>query len=215
MKIDQALAAMCIGSASIGAGGAAMAQDGWYALFTLGSSNAEVRDRVVAVTGATSSILTRDERDPGFKVLVGHAFNAYLAVEGGYAHLGEFRVTRHVTAPAVGALNADIRVIGLVIDAVGMVPLGTGFAGLAKAGAFLSEAKTFRATSGSVTPASGVCSHAIRDEANLKLGLGLQYRFAGNVTLRGEWERYRHVGKPGTTGELDINLYSVGVLLRF
>jgi len=215
MTTRRALVAMGIGAAVIGATGAAMAEEEWYAALTLGSSNAKTDERVVAVTGATSSILTQDKRDPGFKVLVGYGFNAYLALEGGYAHLGEFRVTRHVTAPTTGALNADIRVIGLVIDAVGVVPLGTRFAGLGKVGAFLSETKTFRATSGSVTPASGVGSHAIKDEANLKLGLGLQYRFAKNVTLRGEWERYRHVGKPDTTGELDINLYSVGLLLRF
>lgn len=212
--IHRTVVAMCFGAASIGTAHAAMAEEGWYAGVAFGSSNAEIDDGVVAVTGATASSLARDERDPGYKVLVGYGFNRYVAVEGGYAHLGEFRITRDVTAPTVGAVNADIRVIGFVIDAIGMLPIGTSFAAFAKVGAFLSETRTFRSISGSATPAPGASSNAVKDEFNLKLGLGVQYEFAKNVTLRGEWERYFGVGSP-EAGELDINLYSVGILFRF
>jgi OOP family OmpA-OmpF porin len=211
MRIHRTVAAMCLGFA---ASGAALAHDGWYAGVGFGSSNAEIDESVVAVTGATSSSLARDERDPGIKLLVGYGFNDYFAFEGGYAYLGEFRITRDVTAPTTGSLNADIRVIGFAFDAVGMLPLGAGFTALGKAGVFLSETRTFRSVSGAVTPAPGMNSNAVKDEFNLKLGLGVQYQFDKKLILRGEWERYFGLGSP-ETGELDINLYSLNFLLRF
>jgi OOP family OmpA-OmpF porin len=214
MKMQRTVVAMCLAAASIAAANAAIAQDGWYVGVTFGSSNATIDDSVVAVTGATASNLSRDERDPGFKVLVGYGINRYLAVEGAYAYLGEFRITRDVAAPTTGAVNADIRVIGFTIDAVGMVPIGTSFAAFGKVGTFLSETRTFRATSGTVTLPPGTGSNAVKDEFNLKLGIGIQYHLAKNVTLRAEWERFFGVGSP-ETGESDINLYSGGILLRF
>jgi hypothetical protein len=42
----------------------------------------------------------------------------------------------------------------------------------------------------------------------------VQWDFAKNVTLRGEWKRFVDVGD-ANTGEFDLNLYSVGLLFRF
>jgi OmpA-OmpF porin, OOP family len=214
MKNHTAAVAMCIGAALLGTTGPVRAQAGWYAGLMIGSSNTTIDADVVAVAGATSSNLVKDERDPGVKVLAGYRFNSYFALEGGFAWLGEFQITNNVTAPTTGALNADIRVIGLFLDAVGMLPLGANFDAFAKVGVVGSETRTFRSTSGTVTPAPGSNTNASTDEANLKFGLGAQYAFARNVTLRLEWERYMNVGN-ANTGELDIDLYSIGLLFRF
>jgi OOP family OmpA-OmpF porin len=133
-------------------------------------------------------------------------------VEGGYAWLGEFQATTQVTAPTTGALNANIRVIGLYIDAVGMLPVGDRFAVFAKVGVLGSETRTFRSTSGTVT--SGSNTNASTDQANLSYGLGVQYDLEKNVTLRFVWERYIKVGDVNT-GEFNIDLYSGGLLFRF
>lgn len=215
MDIRRVIGATCVGSVLLGAQSVAQAaEEGWHAGITFGSSNATLDEDVVAVTGATSSGLGRDKRDPGFKALLGYRFGRYFAMEGGYTHLGEFRLTRDVTAPTVGSVNADIRVKGLHVDAVGMLPIGRGFSGVARAGALLSETKTFRATSGSVAPVHSPGS-SIKDEINLKYGLGLLYDVGKNATLRGEWDHYRNVGGSGTTGEVDIDLYSIGLHFRF
>ncbi|MEX2239386.1 MAG: outer membrane beta-barrel protein [Burkholderiales bacterium] len=213
MKGGRLLLALCLGSLPAGA---ARAQAGtWYMGMSFGASTTEVSEGVVAVSGATASNIWRDVRDPGVKLILGHAFNRRLAVEGGFAHLGEFSITREVTAPAAGAVNASLRVKGFVIDLVGTLPLGGRFAALGKAGVLLSEVRTFRTVSGSATLAPGLGSSAIRDEINFKLGAGLQYELSPKATLRVEWERFYRVGDPVTTGELDINLVSGGLLLRF
>ena len=206
------LVAMCIGAALFGASGPARAQAHWYIGVTLGASNANISQEVVAVTGATSTVFLTDSRDPGFKVFAGYRFNRYFAVEGGYAWLGEFQATTQVTAPTTGALNANIRVIGLYIDAVGMLPVGDRFAAFAKVGWLGSETRTFRSTSGTVT--SGSNTNASTDQANLSYGLGVQYDLEKNVTLRFVWERYIKVGDVNT-GEFNIDLYSGGLLFRF
>jgi opacity protein-like surface antigen len=65
-----------------------------------------------------------------------------------------------------------------------------------------------------VTPAPGTNTNASTDEANLSYGVGVQWDFAKNVTLRAEWKRFVDVGD-ANTGEFDLNLYSVGLLFRF
>lgn len=213
MKGGRLLLALCAGSLPVGA---AHAQEGtWYEAISFGASTTEVSESVVAVSGAAASTLSRDERDPGVKVLLGYAFSRHWAVEGGFAHLGEFSITREVTAPAAGAVVAGLRVKGWVIDAVGTLPLGTRTSAIGKAGVLLSEVRTFRAVSGAATLVPGLRSTAIRDEFNFKLGAGLQYRLSPKATLRVEWERFYRVGEPGTTGELEIDLMSGGLVLRF
>jgi len=206
--------ALCIAAALFGTSGPARAQAHWYIGVTLGASNANISQEVVPVTGATSTVFLTDSRDPGFKVFAGYRFNRYFAVEGGYAWLGEFQATTQVTAPTTGALNADIRVIGLYIDAVGMLPVGDRFAAFAKVGWLGSETRTFRSTSGTVTLAPGTNMNASTDQANLSYGLGVQYDLEKNVTLRFVWERYIKVGDVNT-GEFNIDLYSGGLLFRF
>jgi opacity protein-like surface antigen len=77
-----------------------------------------------------------------------------------------------------------------------------------------SETRTFRSISGTATPAPGINTNATSDQANLSYGLGAQYDFARNATLRFEWQHYVSVGD-ANTGEFDIDLYSVGLLFRF
>lgn len=213
MKGGRFLLAICAGPLLAGA---AHAQEGtWYVGVSFGASTTEIDESVVAVAGATASTLWRDERDPGVKVVLGYVFNRHLAVEGGYAQLGEFSISREVTAPAAGAVNARLSVKGWVIDAVGTLPLGARFSAIGKAGVLLSEVRTFRTVSGSASLAPGLGYSAITDEFNFKLGAGLQYELSPKATLRAEWERFYRVGEPGTTGELEVNLMSGGLLLRF
>jgi opacity protein-like surface antigen len=213
LKAARHLLALCAGL--LLAGGAQAQEGKWHAGISFGASNADVAESVVAVPGATASTLSRDERDPGVKVLLGYAFNPRWAVEGGFAYLGEYSITRDVTAPSAGAANASLRVKGFVVDLVGTQPLGGRFSAIAKAGVLLSEVRTFRAVSGAASLAPGLASSGISDEFNLVLGAGLQYELSPKATLRAEWERFFRVGDPGTSGELEINLFSGGLLLRF
>jgi len=193
--------------------GAARAEAGWYFGVAFGPSNAQFDEGIVAASGGGGD-LVRDERDPGYSVLLGYRFTDYAAAEGGYVGLGEFRVTRNLAAPA-GATNADVRIKGLLLNAVGRLDVGYGLAVFAKAGVLLSETKTFRATSGGASFASGAAGSAIVDEINPAWGLGVEYRLSAKTALRLEWDRFLRVGEAASTGETDLDLYAIGLSLRF
>jgi OOP family OmpA-OmpF porin len=187
---------------------------GWYLGLTIGSANVGDTPDVVPVVGATSAVLVVDERDPGVKAVAGYRFGRHFAIEGGYAWLGEFQFSNQVSAPASGALTADTRVIGLFLDAVGLLPVGWGVTVLGKVGVVGSELRTTRTVTGAATPAPGLGTTSYADEANLKYGLGLQYDLGARATIRAEWERYVDLGN-AATGAVDLDVYSVGVMLRF
>lgn len=199
--------------------GTVRAEPGWYFGVAFGPSNAELDEGLVAAAGGGGD-LVRDERDPGFAVRLGYRFSDYAAAEGGYLGLGEFRVGRNLAAPAgaTNATNADVRVKGLLLSAVGRLPLGYGITAFAKAGVLLSETKTFRATSGGASFARGAAGSAIVDEINPAWGLGLEYEFSAfspKTALRLEWDRFLRVGEAASTGETDLDFYAVGLSLRF
>jgi OOP family OmpA-OmpF porin len=187
---------------------------GWYLGLTVGSSNVGATPDVVPLAGTTPSLVVTDERDPGVKALAGYRFNRHFAIEGGYAWLGEFQFSNQPVGPGGGALTANTRVIGLFVDAVGLLPVGWGFTALGKVGVVGSEVRTTRIVTGPVVPAPGLAPTATVDEANLKFGLGLQYAIGARAAVRIEWERYVGVGND-LTGEVDLDVYSVGVMLRF
>ncbi len=186
----------------------------WYLGLTIGSSNVGDTPDVVPLSGTSPRHLVSDERDPGVKVLAGYRFNRHFAIEGGYAWLGEFQFSNQASAPGAGALTADTRVIGLFADVVGLLPLGWGVTALAKVGVVGSELRTTRTVTGAVTPAPGLSTTAYADEANLKYGLGLQYSLGPRAAVRAEWERFVGLGS-AQTGEVDLDVYSIGLMLRF
>ena len=80
----------------------------------------------------------------------------------------------------------------------------------ARVGVNYAEAKDSFAGTGTVVvlnPNPG------KREANLKLGLGLQYDFTRSVGMRAEVERYRINDAVGSKG--DVDLISIGLVYRF
>ena len=191
----------------------ALAQDsGWYAGGNGGRSMATVDDaritRGLAAAGlATTSIIDRD-RSTGFKIYGGYQLTPNFALESGYFDLGKFGFTAN-TSP-LGSLSGDIRVRGLNLDLVGMLPLSEQFSLLGRVGA--NYAQTRGAFSG--TGAVGVTNpNPSESGTNYKLGVGLQYALSDTWAVRGELERYRVKDSIGNRGHIDMA--SVGLVYRF
>ena len=191
----------------------AFGQDsGWYAGGNVGRSMATVDDaritRGLAGAGlATTSIIDRD-RSTGFKIYGGYQLTPNFALESGYFDLGKFGFTAN-TSP-LGSLSGDIRVRGLNLDLVGMLPLSEQFSLLGRVGA--NYAQTRGAFSG--TGAVGVTNpNPSESGTNYKLGVGLQYALSDTWAVRGELERYRVKDSIGNRGHIDMA--SVGLVYRF
>ena len=181
----------------------------WYMGGNIGQSKAKIDDaRIINQLPGTASI-SDDDSDTAFKLFGGYQFNKNFAVEGGYFNLGEFGYTA-TTVPA-GTLNGNIKLQGLNIDAVGMLPLANKFSVFGRLGLIYAEAKDNFSSSGVV--ATPTDPNPSKNAMNYKAGLGVQYDFNESLAMRLEAERYRVDDAVGNTG--DVDLYSVGLVYRF
>lgn len=191
----------------------AIANDaGWYGGINIGQTMAEIdHDRIrsgLLSSGFTTTSITDDERDTGFKLFGGYQFNKYFALESGYFDLGKFEFTA-TTLPA-GTLRGNIKVKGLNFDAVGTFPFNERFSVFGRVGLSYAEAKDSFSGTGLVTAQN---SSPSKSDTNYKVGLGLQYHFTKSLGMRAEAERYRINDAVGNKG--DIDLLSIGLVYRF
>lgn len=194
----------------------AIAQDGngWYAGANVGRSDAKIDDERITrgLLGqglATNSIDDRDH-DGGYKIFGGYQLNRHLALEAGFFDLGSFGYTARTTP--TGTLTGDIRVKGLNLDLVGILPLTGKLSALGRVG--VTSTRTtgqFSATGAARVPYTNASPS--ERSTNYKVGAGLMYDFTESLALRLEAERYRISDAVGNKGHVD--LMSVGLVYRF
>jgi OOP family OmpA-OmpF porin len=191
----------------------AVADDaGWYAGVNIGQARANIDDKritsnLLGVGFATTSI-TDDDRNTGAKVFGGYKFNRNFAVEGGYFDLGRAGFTAN-TVPN-GTLNGNMKLRGLNLDLVGIIPITEKFSAFGRVGVNYADTRDSFTGTGAVTVLN---ANPTKRGANYKAGLGLQYDFTESLGARAEVERYRINDAVGNKG--DIDLASVGLVYRF
>ena len=101
---------------------------------------------------------------------------------------------------------------GINVDAVGILPLTEKLSALGRVGLSYAQTRDAFAGSGAVNVLSANSSMHERN-ANLKVGLGLQYALTESLAMRVEAERYRLDDAVGNLG--DVDLFSLGLVYRF
>jgi OOP family OmpA-OmpF porin len=191
----------------------AFAQDSYnYFGLGVGQARARVDDQRIAErlagTGLTTNAIAHDERHSAYKVFLGHQFNRYVGMELGYFHLGSFGFKADTT-PA-GSLKGDFRVQGANIGVVGTMPFTEKFSGQARIGVQYARTRTAISSTGAVTVANPNPSDR---EANVKIGLGVQYEVNPSFLVRGEVERFRVSDAVGNHPQ--VAMYSVSMVFPF
>ena len=191
----------------------AMADDtGWYGGISIGQSKAKIDDARIAGnllgSGLSTSSITNDDSDTGYKLFAGYKFNKNFALEGGYFDLGKFGFTATTAGP--GTLNGSIKLQGINLDAVGIVPVSQAFSLFGRAGVNYAQARDSFSGSGPVNVSNPSPS---KNDTNYNFGLGLQYDLNKSVGMRLGAERYRVNDAVGNRG--DIDLFSAGLVYRF
>ena len=186
---------------------------GWYGGFNIGGSKANIDDARIANSvlggGFTTTSITEDNRDTGYKLFGGYKVNKNFALEGGYFNLGKFGFTATTAAPRAGTLSGNIKFQGLNLDAVGILPITQKFSAFGRVGLNYAETRDRFSGTGSVL----LNSNPSKRDTNIKFGLGLQYDFTERLGMRVEAERYRINDAVGNKG--DIDLISVGLVYQF
>ena len=190
---------------------AADTSTGFYIGGNVGQSRTSISaSDIILPAGFAFTAFSSNETDVGFKLYGGYRINDNFAVELGYVDLGKFSFNG-TTAPAA-TVSGTIKNSGVNLDAVGILPLQNNFSLFGKIGACYNETKDSLAATGGLVVTN---PNPKATETDLKLGLGLQYDFTKTIGARLEWEHFRNVGDRNTTGEGNINLYSVGIVVRF
>ena len=191
---------------------AVAADSNWYGGINIGQSRAKIDDPRIRSGllsgGLTTTSIIDDDRDAGYKLYGGYQFNRNFALEGGYFDLGKFGFVA-TTVPA-GTLTGNIKLRGLNLDAVGILPITEKFSAFGRVGVNYAEARDSFTGTGAVRVLNPSPS---KRDTNHKFGLGLQYAFTESLAVRGEVERYRIDDAIGNKG--DIDLFSVGLVYRF
>ena len=191
----------------------ALADDsGWYGGLNVGRSRATIDDARITSSllggGLAATSISNDDRDTGYKLFGGYKINKNFALEGGYFNLGKFGFTA-TTIPA-GTLNGNIKLQGVNLDAVGILPITEKFSAFGRAGLNYAEARD-SFTGVGINMMSN--PNPNKREMNYKFGAGLQYDFTESLAMRLDAERYRINDAVGNKG--DIDLVSVGLVYRF
>ncbi|MDD2915208.1 MAG: OmpA family protein [Gallionella sp.] len=190
----------------------ALADDaGWYAGASVGQSRAKIDDARITATlvGVGPASIIDDNRASAYKLFGGYLVNQNFALEGGYFDLGQFGYTATILAPA-GTLTGKIKLRGVNIDAVGILPMTEQFSAFGRVGLIYAQARdNFTSTGAIAMPANPSPSES---KINYKFGAGLQYNLTESLGMRAEAERYRINDAVGNKG--DINMYSLGLVYR-
>lgn len=193
-------------------------QPGFYAGASWGRTSvdddATNLDSELRAFGVTNISTHQDDSDTTWKVYGGYQFSPYLGVEGGYAHLGEYKAT--LSGNYLGnALrgHGTVKAHAVFADAVGHIPFMDNRLSLfGKAG--LAYTKTELDASANV---AGFSSSTDENHYKFvpKLGVGIRYNLTEQFGVRAEYERYFGVGDEDTTGKSDVDAWSVGLVLHF
>lgn len=168
--------------------------DDLYLGATIGSSSLDLP--------STSPV---DDRATGWKVFGGYEFGNSIAVEAGYADLGNFDGSE-TFGGVIDELDVDISGIDLFV--VGSMPLGQVDA-FAKIGVIDWEVELSGSTTDPSIPGPPVTFREKIDGTDLAAALGLDYDVGNNFSLRGEVEWF-------DIDDIDgVFVFSVGAVVTF
>lgn len=142
----------------------------------------------VGVTQAFVDERGLDEDDTGGKVFGGYKFSDYLSIEGAYYDFGEIE-------DFVNQLEVD----GVSLAVVGSLPVNQKISVFGKVGAHDWDAEVRGAFS----------NQSFNDsDTDAFYGLGVQYDFTNNITVRAEVERYE-------VEDIDFDTATIGIQFNF
>lgn len=194
----------------------AMADDsGWYVGANVGQSRTKIDNaRNIAnlqTQGLATTAIVENNRATDYKLFGGYRVSKNFAVEGGYFDLGQFGFAM-TTLPA-GTLNGNIKIQGVNLDAVGILPVTEQFSAFARVGLNYAQSKTSFSGTGAALNVVPLNFNPTKSQINYKFGAGLQYDFTESLGMRLEGERYRINDAIGNKG--DIDFFSLGLIYRF
>ncbi len=135
-----------------------------------------------------------------YRFFGGWQFGRNWGVEFGFSDLGK------ATSSIPGTFEQTLKVRLGEMTLMGLWPATNHIAFFGKAGAYYG-------TSSVNTTQAGVEQRVSQSRANITFGAGIQWYMTNRLALRGEGQHYMKVGT--AVGDIDYNVYTVGLLFKF
>ena len=216
---------------AVSAHAAAAAQGSWYAGASLGQSRTSddlVANRESTVVNGTVTGSTFDEKDTAVRLFGGYRLTRWLSLEASYSDLGAAHLATGTLAndpPIAGTFFESRSVTGFGAGLVVSAPLGDRASIFGRVSAQRVRTQAEARLEGNIVFTNGNTGDRNRSttvtETIATYAVGAEWMLNPALGLRLEWERWPKVGKAfaigssGTTGEADMDFYSLGLLYRF
>jgi opacity protein-like surface antigen len=224
-----ALAVLCLAAAS-GARAQTSTQpdEGFYVGFGFGPSSFDQSkaDFDAGVFGSlTDSGFTvlnpvshLDTSSTEFHGLVGYRLNPYFGFELSFADIGKMSYSATMTlsgaglpSPSPGSITGDVSAKGPLLSVIGSVPLRKRWEVYGRVGLFYAD--TSLGVAASVLNVSSSSSVSARS-TDWALGVGGAFNPSRRFSIRLEYQKLKDVGDPDRTGEGDVDVIDLGLLVR-
>ena len=197
----------------------------WYIGIGIGVTNASIPGQTVdaanasltAANVAAFSVLDKDESSTAAKLFLGYRFNPYIAVEGGYAELGNTSVhmdfrSGGAVSTSRGTFDMEYKMSAPFVDAVGTLPLNDKWSLIGRAG--VAYGKTRASLNGSPTTILLSSNNKSENKVREKFGAGMGYNINAAFAIRAEWERYK-MPDPLSNEVFNVDSATLSVLYHF
>ena len=194
---------------------AAAADTNFYLYGSIGGTSAypgidiAKTDAIVRSTGATNLTSEVKNGSVGEKILFGVMLNPNFAFEWGYVSLGTIKYRATYTG---GHATEDAKTYGFVAGLAAMAPVSNGISIFGKIGLMNATLKQTLSVTG---PGGAASTSATDTHWAPNFGGGLMMRATETLSVRVEAEQFLNLGNSNTTGQTDVTMVSVGVLMRF
>ena len=159
-----------------------------------------------------------EDSDFGYQATFGYRFNRYFAAELGLAQFGSLKSTARAemnfgTGFVPASVTLSFSAGGPVMSAVGILPIGEKFEVYGRLGYLFCSSE--RELTSRVDGQSGGFGSAKGDSQNPVYGLGFAWHINQIYSIRGEFQKLDALGQDDRTGEEDLTVIGVGVIVRF
>jgi opacity protein-like surface antigen len=166
----------------------------------------------------TSPVSQLDGSSTALQGLVGYRFNPYFGFELSFADIGTLNYSATMTltggglpSPSPGSISGDVSSKGPILSVIGSVPLRKRWEVFGRVGLFYADTTIgVAATVLNLSSSSSTSAHS----TDWALGIGGAFNASRRFSIRLEYEKLKNVGDPDRTGESDVDVIDLGLLIR-
>ncbi len=159
-----------------------------------------------------------DDSSTEFHGLLGYRFNSYYGFELGFVDVGKLNYSATMTltggglpSPSAGSISGAVSSKGPMLSVIGTVPLQKRWEVYGRVGLFYAD--TTIDLDAKIAGVAGSSSVSARS-TDWALGVGGTLNLSRRFAIRLEYQKLKNVGDPDRTGEGDIDVIDLGLLIR-